>query len=68
MLDHAGLTDMVVNTANKLQGLEFGFVVCWHPIAGLGEPDAFHLEAGRLGVMCVAARSSHSLKIEKPRI
>ena len=29
MLDHAGLTGVVVNTANKLQGLEFDVVVCW---------------------------------------
>ena len=35
MLDHAGLAGVVVNTANKLQGLEFDVVVCWHPLAGL---------------------------------
>jgi len=56
MLDHAGLTSVVVNTANKLQGLEFDIVVCWHPLAGLDEPDAFHLEAGRLCVMCTRHR------------
>lgn len=56
LLDHCGLTGVVVNTANKLQGLEFDFVVCWHPLAGLYEADEFHLEAGRLCVMCTRHR------------
>ena len=56
MLDHAGLPGIVVNTANKLQGLEFDFVVCWHPMAGLDEPDEFHLESGRMCVMCTRHR------------
>lgn len=56
MLDHCGLSGVVVNTANKLQGLEFDFVVCWHPLAGLDEADEFHLEAGRLCVMCTRHR------------
>jgi hypothetical protein len=50
------LADVVVNTANKLQGLEFDFVVCWHPLAGLPEADTFHLEAGRLCVICTRHR------------
>lgn len=56
MLDHAGLAGVVVNTANKLQGLEFDFVVGWHPMAGLDEPDEFHLESGRMCVMCTRHR------------
>ncbi|RDE49460.1 MAG: hypothetical protein DVS81_16430 [Candidatus Accumulibacter meliphilus] len=56
LLDHCGLTRVVVNTANKLQGLEFDFVVCWHPLASLDEADEFHLEAGRLCVMCTRHR------------
>ena len=56
MLDIAGLVDVVVNTANKLQGLEFDLTVCWHPLAGLDEADSFHLEAGRLCVMCTRHR------------
>lgn len=56
MLDHCGLTGVVVNTANKLQGLEFDFVICWHPLAGLYDADQFHLEAGRLCVMCTRHR------------
>jgi hypothetical protein len=56
MLDNAGLVDVMVNTANKLQGLEFDLTVCWHPLAGLDEADAFHLEAGRLCVMCTRHR------------
>ena len=36
-LDQAGLGQVVVDTANKLQGLEFDVVVAWHPLAGLIE-------------------------------
>ena len=56
MLNQVGLPGVVVNTANKLQGLEFDVVVFWHPLAGLDEPDSFHLEAGRLCVMCTRHR------------
>lgn len=56
LLDARRLHAVVVNTANKLQGLEFDVVVCWHPLAGLNEPDEFHLEAGRLCVMCTRHR------------
>jgi hypothetical protein len=56
LLDRTGLNAVVVNTANKLQGLEFDLVVCWHPLAGLPEADEFHVEAGRLCVMCTRHR------------
>ncbi len=56
LLAGVGLNDVVVNTANKLQGLEFDVVVCWHPLSGLLEADAFHVEAGRLCVMCTRHR------------
>jgi hypothetical protein len=56
LLDTAGLGGVVVNTANKLQGLEFDFSICWHPMAGLDEADEFHLESGRMCVMCTRHR------------
>jgi len=56
MLDHVGLTAVVVDTANRLQGLEFDVCVCWHPLAGLDEADEFHLEAGRMCVLCTRHR------------
>jgi hypothetical protein len=56
LLDAAGLEGVVVDTANKLQGLEFDVTVCWHPMAGLDEVDEFHLEAGRMCVMCTRHR------------
>ena len=56
MLDHVGLTAVVVDTANRLQGLEFDVCVCWHPLAGLNEVDEFHLEAGRMCVLCTRHR------------
>jgi hypothetical protein len=52
----AGLEGVRVDTANKLQGLQFEFVVAWHPLAGLPEGDAFHLEPGRLCVMLTRHR------------
>jgi hypothetical protein len=50
-LDQAGLKDVVVNTANKLQGLQYEVVIAWHPLAGLPDPDGFHLDPGRLCVL-----------------
>ena len=51
-----GLQGVVVETANKLQGLEFDVVVAWHPLAGLPEPDGFHLDPGRLCVLLTRHR------------
>ena len=50
-LEEANLSDDTVDTANRLQGLEFEVVVAWHPLAGLPDVDAFHLDPGRLCVM-----------------
>lgn len=55
-LDAAGLDEVVVNTANKLQGLEFDVVLAWHPLAALPEPDGFHLDPGRLAVLLTRHR------------
>lgn len=56
MCEAAGLVGVIVNTANQLQGLEFDLTIVWHPLAGLSRPDEFHLEAGRLCVMCTRHR------------
>ncbi|MBA1158675.1 DEAD/DEAH box helicase family protein [Microvirga mediterraneensis] len=56
LLDRAGLGRVIVDTANKLQGREFDISICWHPMAGLDEADEFHLESGRLCVMCTRHR------------
>lgn len=56
LCDAAGLPGIIVNTANQLQGLEFDLTIAWHPLAGLARPDEFHLEAGRLCVMCTRHR------------
>jgi hypothetical protein len=53
-----GLSEVVVETANKLQGLEFELVVVWHPLAGLAEPDGFHLDPGRLCVLLTRHRQA----------
>ncbi len=55
-LDEADLEDVVVDTANRLQGLEFEVVVAWHPLAGLPDVDDFHLDPGRLCVMLTRHR------------
>ncbi len=57
-LDARGLCDVVVETANKLQGLEFEVVVVWHPLSGLSEADEFHLDPGRLCVLLTRHRQA----------
>jgi hypothetical protein len=57
-LDTAGLNRVVVETANKLQGLEFEVVFVWHPLAGLPEADGFHLDPGRLCVLLTRHRQA----------
>lgn len=57
-LDNVGLSDVVVETANKLQGLEFEVVIVWHPLAGLPEADGFHLDPGRLCVLLTRHRQA----------
>lgn len=57
-LDAAGLREVVVDTANKLQGLQYEVVVAWHPLAGLPEPDGFHLDPGRLCVLLTRHRQA----------
>lgn len=56
MLDSAGLVDVVVNAANKLQALEFDATVCWYSLAGVDEADSLLPEVGRLCVMCTRRR------------
>jgi hypothetical protein len=51
-----GIDGVVVETANKLQGLEFDVVIAWHPLTGLPEPDGFHLDPGRLCVLLTRHR------------
>jgi hypothetical protein len=56
MLNSEGLGEVVCDTANRLQGLQFDLVVVWHPLAGLPESDAFHLDPGRLAVLLTRHR------------
>jgi hypothetical protein len=57
-LDDLRLGGVVVETANKLQGLEFEVVFVWHPLAGLPEADVFHLDPGRLCVLLTRHRQA----------
>lgn len=43
--------DLIVSTANKIQGREYDVSVVWHPLAGRRDATTFHLEAGRMCVM-----------------
>jgi AAA domain len=43
--------NIVVDTANVLQGREFEIVVVWHPLSGRRDASDFHLDAGRLCVL-----------------
>jgi hypothetical protein len=56
LMQAAGLEDVVVSTANKVQGLTFQVVLAWHPLAGLQESDEFHLDPGRMCVMLTRHR------------
>lgn len=51
-LDRVGLREVVVGTANRLQGLEFDVTVVWHPLSGRAGVDEFYGEAGRMNVLC----------------
>lgn len=42
---------IVVDTANRLQGREYDVTVVLHPLSGRRDATAFHLEAGRLCVL-----------------
>jgi hypothetical protein len=43
--------EVVVDTANVLQGREFDIVIVWHPLSGRRDASEFHLDAGRLCVL-----------------
>lgn len=51
--DRTGLPvdEVIVDTANVLQGREFEVVVVWHPLSGRRDASQFHLDAGRLCVL-----------------
>jgi hypothetical protein len=43
--------EILVETANRFQGLERAVMLVYHPLSGRADADQFHLDAGRL---CVA--------------
>ncbi|MFI6404327.1 AAA domain-containing protein [Streptomyces sp. NPDC050548] len=57
-LTELGVTDVTVDTANRLQGREFDVTVVLHPLSGRPDATAFHLETGRLCVL--ASRHRHA--------
>ncbi|WP_461028056.1 AAA domain-containing protein, partial [Streptomyces sparsus] len=46
-----GVEGVTVDTANRLQGMEFDLTVVLHPLSGRPDATAFHLETGRLCVL-----------------
>jgi hypothetical protein len=42
------VTNVVLDTANRLQGRDFDVTIMLHPLSGRRDAIAFHLEAGRL--------------------
>ena len=46
-----GLTEVTVDTANRLQGREYDVTIVLHPLSGRRDATAFHLETGRLCVL-----------------
>ncbi|KPH99535.1 hypothetical protein OK074_0664 [Actinobacteria bacterium OK074] len=57
-LSELGVTNVTVDTANRLQGMEFDVTVVLHPLSGRPDATAFHLETGRLCVL--ASRHRHA--------
>jgi AAA domain len=57
-LDRAGLPDVTVDTANRLQGRQFEVTLVWHPLSGRRDATAFHLETGRLCVLASRHRQA----------
>jgi hypothetical protein len=55
-LQRRDLGEVIVDTANRLQGREFDIVVVWHPLAGRRDASAFHLDAGRAAVLTTRHR------------
>ncbi|MFZ4153038.1 AAA domain-containing protein [Streptomyces pseudogriseolus] len=53
-----GVSDVTVDTANRLQGREYDVTVVLHPLSGRPDATAFHLETGRLCVL--ASRHRHA--------
>ncbi|MFJ4686023.1 AAA domain-containing protein [Streptomyces sp. NPDC088789] len=60
-LAELGVTDVTVDTANRLQGMEFDVTVVLHPLSGRPDATAFHLETGRLCVL--TSRHRHACVI-----
>ena len=58
VLAELGVTDVTVDTANRLQGREYDVTVVLHPLSGRPDATAFHLETGRLCVL--ASRHRHA--------
>jgi hypothetical protein len=50
--------EVVVDTANRLQGREYDVTVVLHPLSGRRDATAFHLEAGRLCVLASRHRQA----------
>ncbi|EXG81422.1 AAA domain-containing protein [Cryptosporangium arvum] len=50
--------EIVVDTANRLQGREYDVTVFLHPLSGRRDATAFHLEAGRLCVLASRHRQA----------
>jgi hypothetical protein len=46
-----GLSEVTVDTANRLQGREYDVTIVLHPLSGRRDATAFHLETGRLCVL-----------------
>ena len=57
-LAELGVAGVTVDTANRLQGMEFDVTVVLHPLSGRPDATAFHLETGRLCVL--SSRHRHA--------
>ena len=63
----ADYPDVVVETADRVQGLEWPAVVVWDPLAGVGALSGFDADPGRLCVM-LSRHRAHATLVTEPGI
>jgi len=63
----ADYPEIVVETADRVQGLEWPAVVVWDPLAGVGALSGFDADPGRLCVM-LSRHRAHATLVTEPGI
>jgi superfamily I DNA and/or RNA helicase len=54
----SGLSDILVETSDRFQGLERSVILVYHPLSGRSDGSSFHMDAGRVCVMLSRHRNA----------